>query len=201
MKYAYARVSTDYQDHDRQKEILKDYDIDETVFEIISGGKDARKRPKFSYLCEKLQPGDFIYFTEMSRMGRSTKDLIDTVDDLTKKYKVSLVFIKENIKIGEAFKEDPVATLMFHIFASFAEFERKLISQRVTDGLKAAAANGRKGGRPRDDTKAKQAIELLRQGYNQRQVASYIGVTQPYISRIKKEYISLNKDKEDIYEL
>lgn len=87
MKFAYCRVSTGYQDHDRQKEILKPIGIEEEniFFEITSGKKIAKKRPVFEKMFNKLQSGDVVYFTEMSRMGRSTKDLVDTVDELVKK--------------------------------------------------------------------------------------------------------------------
>jgi len=204
MKFAYARVSTDYQEHDRQRLILNEYDIpsENVFFEIISGGKAARKRPVFESLFNTVKDGDVIYFTEMSRMGRSTQDLIDTVDELTKKG-VSIVFIKENLKIGSAFESDPVATLVFHIFASFAQFERELISQRVTDGLKAKKAQGVQLGRPKSSEMRTAVIDLLQQGLTQNEIASRLGCTQPYVSYIRKEYLtSLDKtDDNDIYDI
>lgn len=194
MNYAYARVSTDYQEHDRQKEILKQYDIpaDNYFFEIISGGKAARTRPIFEGLIKKVKKGDVIYFTEMSRMGRSTQDLINTVDDL-QKAGVSVVFIKENLKIGSAFDSDPVSTLIFHIFASFAQFERELISQRVVDGLAATKANGTKLGRPKSkvtEDKISDVIKMLQANKTQVEIAKELNVTQPYVSYIKKQYIT-----------
>ena len=205
MNYAYARVSTDYQEHDRQKEILKAYDIpaENYFFEIISGGKAAKKRPVFESMLEQLNNGDVIYFTEMSRMGRSTKDLIDTVDEL-QNAGISVVFIKENLRIGNAFDSDPVSTLVFHIFASFAQFERELISQRVKDGLAAKKAEGVKLGRPKDDKKAQKVIDLLKKNYTQTDIAKKLGVTQPYVSQIKKQYllgIEGDNTESDLYDI
>lgn len=204
MNYAYARVSTDYQEHDRQKEILKGYDIKQEnyFFEIISGGKAAKKRPVFEQMFKKVKEGDTIYFTEMSRMGRSTKDLIDTVDELVNNG-VSVVFIKENLRIGSAFETDPVSTLIFHIFASFSQFERELISQRVKDGLKAKKAEGVQLGRPTDDTKRNEVIELLKQNLPQKEIASRLGCTQPYVSMIRKNYLANLEETDDneIYDL
>ena len=188
MNYAYARVSTDKQEHNRQTEILKGCHIDKTYFEVVSGGKKATEREVFAKMCENLKEGDYIYFADMSRLGRSTIDLVETVELLKKDYKVNLVFLKENIKIGDAFKDDPVSTLMFHIFASFAEFERNLLRQRTKDGLEAAKAQGRVGGRPRDSKKKEEVIDLLRLGYTQKDVAKKVGLTQAYVSKIKCEY-------------
>lgn len=91
---------------------------------------------------------------------------------------------------------DPIATLIFHIFASFAQFERELIGQRVKDGLAAKKANGVVLGRPRNEEIRNTVLEMLNQGKSQGEIARELDITQPYVSRIKREYLN-NWEDED----
>ena len=129
MEYGYMRVSTNKQETDRQDLILKEKGILESnIFEEkVSGTIKASKRPEFEKMLEVLQQGDTIYFESLSRLGRSTVDLIDTVNLLTKKYKVKLIFLKESLTINpEGHGLDAVSNLFFTIMAAMAQFERDL---------------------------------------------------------------------------
>jgi DNA invertase Pin-like site-specific DNA recombinase len=139
MKYGYIRVSTLSQDFYRQQMELLNSGVEQNnIFEEkVSGTKKATTRPVFEQLVEKLNAGDEIYFESMSRMARSMQDLIDTTNMLVKKKHVKVVFLKENLTIGGLNGNDAMATLIFNIMGSFAQFERDLIADRTKQGIKA----------------------------------------------------------------
>ena len=138
MRFGYMRVSTvDKQDFFRQEFILKEHNIEKLYEEKISGTKKASTRPEFEKMVAELSAGDEVYFESMSRMARSMQDLIDTTNMLVKKKKVKVVFLKENLTIGGDNNNDAMATLIFNIMGSFAQFERDLIADRTKQGLKA----------------------------------------------------------------
>ena len=138
MRLGYMRVSTvDKQEFYRQEFILKEHNIDKIYEEKISGTKKASTRPEFERMLSEINAGDEIYFESMSRMARSMQDLIDTTNMLVKKKKVKVVFLKENLTIGGDNNNDAMATLIFNIMGSFAQFERDLIADRTKQGLKA----------------------------------------------------------------
>lgn len=138
-KYGYARVSTREQSLDRQLDMLLDI-CDEIISEKVSGTK--ADRPQLARLKDKLRPGDTVYIESWSRLGRSTKDLLEQVAWFQQQG-VHLVSLKENFDTST-----PQGKLMLTLFQAFAEFERDLISQRTMEGLESARARGRKGGRP-----------------------------------------------------
>ena len=149
MRYAYVRVScADKQEFDRQELILKDYNIDRLFEEKISGTKKACGREQFAEMLTVLKAGDAVYFESMSRMARSMQDLIETTNLLVNKYKVKVIFIKENVHLGGGDSLNAMTALVFHIMGAFAQFERDLISDRTKDGLKAKKALGVKLGKP-----------------------------------------------------
>ena|SRR5579875_868277 len=89
------------------------------------------------------RPGDVIIVWRLDRLGRSLKELIETVNDLAARG-IELRSLKENLDTSTS-----TGKLMFHIMASLAEFERDIIQERTLAGLEAARARGRKGGRPK----------------------------------------------------
>lgn len=138
MRFGYIRVScADKQEFYRQEFALQDHNIDRLFEEKISGTKKASTRPEFEKMVTELTGGDEVFFESMSRMARSMQDLIDTTNMLVKKKKVKVVFLKENLTIGGENNNDAMATLIFNIMGSFAQFERDLIADRTKQGLKA----------------------------------------------------------------
>lgn len=138
MRFGYIRVScADKQEFFRQEFALQDHQIEKLYEEKISGTKKASTRPEFEKMVAELSAGDEVYFESMSRMARSMQDLIDTTNMLVKKKKVKVVFLKENLTIGGDNNNDAMATLIFNIMGSFAQFERDLIADRTKQGLKA----------------------------------------------------------------
>jgi len=104
-------------------------------------------RPEYLKMLEMVRPGDVIVAWRLDRLGRSLKELIETVRDLAVRG-IELKSLKENIDTTT-----PTGKFMFHIMAALTEFERDLISERTQAGLEAARARGRKGGRPATTSK------------------------------------------------
>lgn len=140
MIFGYARVSTDDQLLDAQTDALTAAGAERIFGDKISGS--TRKRPELDQLLDQLRPGDVIVATKYDRLARSLRDLLDIVE-----------LIKERGGGFRSLAEDidtttPAGRLVFHVFASIAQFERERISERTREGLEAAKRRGRIGGRP-----------------------------------------------------
>ena len=116
-------------------------------------------------------------------MGRSTKDLIELVE-LLKEKEVQLVSLKESIDTST-----PTGKLLFTLMSAMAQFERDVIAERTQEGLKAARARGRKGGRPRcDSRKLQQAIKLYDAGQHTiREIEELTNVKKATLYRALKD--------------
>jgi DNA invertase Pin-like site-specific DNA recombinase len=139
----YARVSTreDRQPLDRQIDALKGAGC-ERIFQDRLGGAQA-ERPGLAECLAYLRPGDVLTVLDLDRLGRMARDLIGLIEDLEKK---GVAFRAINSPMDTT---TPAGRAFLQIQAAFAEMERNLIRQRVTEGLAAARARGRRGGRPR----------------------------------------------------
>ena len=156
--FGYARVSTEAQNLDRQLDALKRYGVDSIYNEKMTGTK--KDRPELMKMLDRITEGDTIVIESLSRLGRSTKDLIELVE-LFERKKVHLVSLKESIDTST-----PTGKLLFTLMSALAQFERDTIAERTREGLRSARARGRIGGRPKiDEAKVKQAVKL----YNTRQ--------------------------------
>jgi DNA invertase Pin-like site-specific DNA recombinase len=102
--------------------------------------------------ADVLRAGDTLVVWKLDRLGRSLSHLVETVNRL-KEDDVGFRSLQENIDTTSG-----VGKLVFHIFASLAEFERDLIRERTLAGLESARARGRMGGRPRAMDKKKAAM-------------------------------------------
>jgi len=126
----YARVSTADQDLSGQITRLKDAGA-LRVFEDVISGKQF-ERPGLSTLLDQARPGDSLAITRLDRLGRSLKELLETVENLKAK-NIGLISLEERIDTTSAAGE-----LIFHVFGAIAHFERRLISERTKDGIAAA---------------------------------------------------------------
>ena len=140
--YGYARVSTGEQCLDRQLDALKEAGVkEENIYkEKITGTKS--NRPKLNALLEAIEEGDVVIVESLNRLGRSSSDLIALMQTLNAKG-VTLKSLKENLNFST-----PTGVMMSQLFAILAEFERSVIVERVREGVAAARARGRVGGRP-----------------------------------------------------
>ena len=140
MRIGYARVSTEDQTLDLQLDALK-ADGCETFYQEHASGKSAARLALDSCL-KALRAGDSLVVWRLDRLGRNLADLVRIVNDLEARG-VGFVSLTEQINTTS-----PSGKLVFHLFASLAEFERNLIRERTMAGLKAARARGKNGGRP-----------------------------------------------------
>ena len=152
MLIGYARVSTDDQNLDLQRDALQQAGC-ERVFEDTASGAKA-ERVGLVALMEVLRAGDTVVIWRMDRLGRSLKDLIALVERL-EAVGVGLRSLQEKIDTTSS-----GGRLVFHLFGALAEFERNLIRERTQAGLTAARARGRHGGRKKRLDPAKQKIAL-----------------------------------------
>lgn len=136
--YGYARVSTRQQELNRQLDLLKQYNCYEILKEKLSGTKTDR--PELNRLKGHLRPGDMLIVESFSRLGRSTKDLIELVAYFEKQ-EIKLLSIKENFDTSTAQWK-----LMMTVFQEFSQFKRDLIVQQTKEGLISARARGHQGG-------------------------------------------------------
>lgn len=151
--FGYARVSTEQQNLDRQIDALQKYGVDLIYNEKMSGTK--KDRPELTKLLDRMTTGDTVVIESLSRLGRSTKDLIELVERF-EMAGVHLVSLKESIDTST-----PTGKLLFTLMSALAQFERDVIADRTREGLKAARARGRSGGRPKTDPrKVAQAVKL-----------------------------------------
>src|ERR1700704_665713 len=146
MLIGYARVSTNEQNLDLQRDALRKAGVSakNLYTDKITGTKE--ERPGLAEALSHLREGDTLVVWRLDRLGRSLKHLIETVTAL-QNTGVAFQSITENINTSSA-----TGQLVFHIFASLAEFERSLIRERTIAGVSAARARGRKGGRPKLNT-------------------------------------------------
>lgn len=150
MIYAYYRVSSEDQNYNSQKLGVLEWCnrvgwiIDKEVIDDgISGIVKAKNRNLWK-IIKKSQKGDWVITSELSRIGRSTTDVLDTLNTLSKKG-VNVYFVKQAMRLDQS----PMGKMMTVILSAFAEMERDLISQRTIEGMKRAKAEGKHIGRPR----------------------------------------------------
>lgn len=185
----YCRVSTDGQSTARQERELRDYakrqghEVVAVFTEKASGAKNDRaQRAKVMELARRREI-DAILVSEMSRWGRSTQDLLATLNDLAE-WKVSLLSLN-----GMSYdRSSSMGKLMTTMLAGIAEFERDLIRERVKSGLEAARARGQKLGRQAgqrpSDKKAGKVLQLRLDGLSYRLIARHVGLSKNTVAAI-----------------
>ena len=140
MILGYARVSTEDQHLDAQLTALEAAGAGRIFAEKISGSRAAR--PELERLIDQLRPGDVVVVTKYDRLSRSLQDLLGIVARIRA---AGAGFRSLAEDIGTT---TPAGRLVFHVFASIAQFERERIAERTREGLAAARRRGRVGGRP-----------------------------------------------------
>src|SRR5262245_32802593 len=176
----YARVSTADQTLKGQLEALKAAGATTIYREKVSGVR--ADRPQLTKLMAALEPGDVVVVTKLDRLGRSTRELLDLIDRIS--------------KAGASFRSlgDPLwdtgssqGRLLSTLLAAIAEFERELIRERTGEGRKRALANGVKFGRPLKLSPYQRAEAIKRRaaGETLTSIARSYGVAISMISRLR----------------
>lgn len=171
MTYGYARVSTEKQNLDRQIDALKKYGIDKLLTEKLTG--TTQNRPQFKKLLSIVKKGDVIVIESLSRLGRSSRDLLTLIENFEKEG-VTLVSLKEKIDIST-----PVGKLLVAVLAAQCQFERDCVVERTNEGLAAARARGRVGGRPTKTSEdISQALDLYKKNCSITEIQKYTGLSR-----------------------
>ena len=186
MLIGYMRVSKSdgSQTTDPQRDALIAAGVkSEHLYEDMASGKRGEDRPELTSCLKALRKGDTLLVWKLDRLGRDLRHLINTVHDLTTRG------IEFKVLTGQGATIDtttPAGKLIFGIFASLAEFERELISERTKEGLKSARARGRKGGRPYKMTQAKLRLAMASMGQVETKIGPLckeLGVTRQTLYR------------------
>lgn len=182
MKIGYARVSTQGQQDSlsSQQNALETYGCEKVFTDQLSGAKSDR--PGLVAALDYAREGDSIVVTRLDRLGRSTVDILRTVQDLDAR---SITIEALDTKLDT---RTPAGRLVLSVLASMAEFERNLIVERTREGLAHARAQGRVGGRRSklDEAQQQAALAALASGMSEAQVAQTFGVSRSTITRLKR---------------
>ena len=185
MLLGYARVSTLEQNLDRQIDALVNAGVDPRMIyqEKITGTK--LQRPELNRLLEDLQPGDVLIIPDLTRISRSTKDLLMLVENVREK-KASIKSLKDTWL--DTTSDNPYNQFLLTVMSGISQLERDLVVQRTKEGLASAKARGRKGGRPSCPNEKKDTVRILAEnGMRIVDIVRETGLSRSTVNRILKE--------------
>ena len=154
MIFGYTRVSKNDQHLDSQKSVIarfiveRKWIIDEWIEVEMSSRKSVKKR-RVSELLDKVNHGDIVITSELSRVGRSIKEIFETIEILIKEKRCRLILIKQGLDLDPTNQNDMTNKILLTFFAMMAELERDFISERTIEGLRARKEQGMKLGKPK----------------------------------------------------
>ncbi len=183
-RIGYVRCSSADQNPARQEQILKEQGC-EKVFSDMLSGKDI-DRPGLQAMLDYIREGDILYVESISRLARSTRDLLQIIDQLQQKG-VQFISQKESIDTST-----PQGKFVLTVFAALAELEREQIRQRQAEGIAIAKQQGKYQGRQPIQYDRHQFVQLYREWKNgditQKYMMRKLGMSQPTLYRRIKEY-------------
>lgn len=154
MIFGYTRVSKNEQHLDSQKSVIarfiveRKWIIDEWIEVEMSSRKSVKKR-RVAELLDKVNHGDIVITSELSRVGRSIKEIFETIEILIKEKRCRLILIKQGLDLDPTNQNDMTNKILLTFFAMMAELERDFISERTKEGLQARREQGIKLGKPK----------------------------------------------------
>lgn len=182
MLVGYARVSTEQQNLDRQIDMIVSYGVDKRNIykEKITGTKSNREQ--LNRMIDELQQGDVVIISDLTRISRSTKDLLKIVDNIKNKG-AAIKSLKDNWL--DTTSENPYNDFLLTIMSGLSQLERDLISARTKEGLASAKARGREGGRPNKRNEKADVVEMLyKEGYKITDIAKKTELSRASVYRI-----------------
>jgi len=201
MIYGYVRVSTQTQSVDSQKNSISRYCIDQKLMvdkwiELEMSSIKSTTHRRIDELLNKLLPSDIVIASELSRLGRSIKETLNTIETITQEKQARLILIKQNLDLNPEAKNNITNKILITIFSMLAELERDFISERTKEGLRARAAKDIKLGKPRDviqasmyDKDREQILHLYQLGVPIQKIIS----TQALLSTIQIYQLPFNR--------
>ena len=154
MIFGYIRISTADQSADSQRALIARYIVerkmivDEWIQVEMSSRKSVEKR-RITELLDKVSENDIVIVSELSRLGRSIKEVLQIIEELIQTKKCKLVLIKQNLHLDPGNRQDMTNKVLLTIFSMVAELERDFISERTKEGLRARKEMGIKLGKPK----------------------------------------------------
>jgi DNA invertase Pin-like site-specific DNA recombinase len=176
-RVGYAQVSTREQNVEAQTDLLAEAGCEKVFIDKVSG-KLAR-RPRWDACLDYMRPGDQLVVTRLSRVARSVQHLTEVVAELEHR-EVDLVVLKQGLDTSS-----PAGRLLFHLMGAIDEFTADLISEGTLEGLAAARARGRVGGRPSvmTPTMAEMARRMFDEGRKPGEIARELRVGRTTVYR------------------
>jgi DNA invertase Pin-like site-specific DNA recombinase len=177
-----ARVSTDAQDAQLQRDALELAGCAREYEEKVSTRKVAADRPGLAAVLDYLRPGDTLVVWKLDRLGRSVKEVLTIADDLHERG-IGVKILTG--KLSGTYSPSGEGKFFFTMMAAFAELERDIIHERTMAGLAAAKAQGRSGGRPTvmDADKLAAARARRERGESPAKIARALGVSRASVYR------------------
>lgn len=176
MIFGYTRVSKSEQHLDSQKSVIarfiveRKWIIDEWI-EVEMSSRQSVKKRRVAELLDKVNHGDIVITSELSRVGRSIKEIFETIEILIKEKQCRLILIKQGLDLDPNNQNDMTNKILLTFFAMMAELERDFISERTKEGLQARREQGITLGKPKGviqksmyDSHRIQIAELYRLG-------------------------------------
>lgn len=178
MKVAYVRVSTIEQNEARQKEALSKHGIEKWYIDKASGKN--MDRPQLKEMLDFVRAGDIVYIHDLSRIARSTSDLLQIVDQLQSKG-VDLMSNKESIDTTTS-----TGKLMLTMIGAINEFERENLLERQREGIAIAKAAGKYKGRKevKIDNFEEYYTRYQNRQVNKTQLAKELGISRPTLDKL-----------------
>lgn len=215
MIYGYVRVSQKDQNVESQKNVISRYGVEHKLMvdewiEVEMSSRKSTKDRRIDELLQKINTGDTILVSELSRLGRSIKETLNTIENLIQSKKTRLIFIKQNLDMNPNNMNNLTNKVLITIFSMISELERDFISERTIEGLKARKAKGIKLGKPKGvlqdsmyDKDKDKIMHLYHLGVPLRKIiqthiqyGKYSSLKE-YIDKRKINYIQLNENSND----
>lgn len=191
MIIGYARVSKEDQVLDRQIDSLNHYGIDTLITEKYSG--TTKERPGIQKLLLSIREDDVVVVESISRLGRTTLDLLNLLDMFEKK-QVKFVSLKENMDTST-----PTGKAMLQMLSVISELERSLLAERIKEGVQASRKRGRMPGRPRvPKQKLSMAIRMHSSGdYAVKEILETVNISQgTFYRELNRRKLALAESQE-----
>ena len=183
MNVCYIRVSTVEQNEQRQVEAMKDKNIEKWFIEKISAKNT--NRPKLKEMLEFVREGDTVYIHDFSRLARSTKDLLDIVEELNNK-NVVLKSNKESLDTSTS-----TGKLMLTMIGAINEFERQNLLERQREGIAIAKREGKYKGKPvkeiDEEEFNKYYEQYMTRKLNKTELAEMLKISRPTLDKLLKD--------------